>query len=263
MPTPFRQSSVILQRGSILLAMLAATAFCADFTFDIPAVPVSLNIAGQPVEIGITGTIFGSEPKRGEAEQPFNLSLRANLADFQNHLTPLLQAELNQSNRCGERIAVENATLVPVAPAGRLTVQLHFEKWACFKALGKENAKKLLAGDGTVQVLLTPRLEESNAIRLDAEVGKIDADGPLGDLLRAGSLGAALRDKIRESLLKAIEKSADLEVVVPAQARPFVAIQSIAFGDGGSGSLVLNLAGRLSIPPAQVSSILDQFRNRR
>ena len=64
-------------------------------------------------------------------------------------------------------------------------------------------------------------MEESNAIRLDAEVGKIDADGPLGDLLRAGSLGAALRDKIRESLLKAIEKSADLEVVVPAPGQSF------------------------------------------
>jgi len=68
---------------------------------------------------------------------------------------------------------------------------------------------------------------------------------------------------MREALLKTIQKSADLEAVVPAQARPFVTIQSAAFADGGSGRLALNLAGRLLIPGSQVSTVLDQFRNHR
>jgi hypothetical protein len=178
-------------------------------------------------------------------------------------MTPLMQAELNQSNHCGERISIENATLAPAAPTGRLTVQLHFEKWACFKAFGKENAKRLLGGNGTVEVILTPRVEEASAVRLDAEVGKIDADGSLGEVLRSGSMGAALRDKIREAVLKAIRKAADLEAVVPAQARPFVTIQSVAFADGGSGSLMLNLAGRLMVSGQQVSTVLEKFSNRK
>jgi hypothetical protein len=244
-------------RACLILAALPALAFSADLNFEIPPLPVSVDIAGQPVAITISGHISGSA-----TEQSLTLSLSADLSDFQNHLTPLLQSELNQSNRCGERISVENATLAPAPPAGRLTVQLHFEKWVCFKALGKENAKKLLAGNGTVQVLLTPGLEEGNAVRLDADITKIDADGPLGDVLRSEPLGTALRDKIREAMLKAIRKSTDLQAVVPAQAQPFVTLQSVAFADPGGGRIALNLNGRLRIPRDQAAAILEQFRNR-
>jgi hypothetical protein len=173
-----------------------------------------------------------------------------------------MQTELNQSNHCGERISIEQATLEPAAPTGHLNVQLHFEKWACLKVFGKENAKRLIGGNGTVQVILTPRVEDGKAVRLDAEVGKIDADGSLGEVLRSGSLGVAVRDKIRAALLKAIEKSTGLEAAIPEQARPFVTIQSAAFADAGSGRLSLNLAGQLLIPSAQVSAVLDQFRKR-
>jgi hypothetical protein len=261
--TALRRKSLIVHRAWIVLAVLPAAAFSADFTFEIPPAPVSLNIAGQAVALTISGVITGAPARRGESEQSFNLSLRGELADFQNHLTPVLQAELNQSNRCGERISIEHATLAPAAPSGRLTVQLHFEKWACFKAFGKENAKRLLGGNGIVQVILTPRVQDGKTVRLDAEIGNIDADGPLGEALRSGSVGAALRDKIREALLKAIQKPVDLEAVVPAQAQPFVTIHSASFADAGAGRLALHLAGRLLVPGPQVSSVLEQFRNHR
>ncbi len=261
--TAHHLNSLIIHRPWTVLTALSAAALSAELPFEIPPIPVSLNIAGQPVALTISGTISESAVSGGASAQAFNLSLHADLAGLQDHMTPLLQAELNQSNRCGDRISIEHATLVPAAPAGRLTVQLHFEKWACFKAFGKENAKRLLGGNGTVQVILTPRVEEGSAIRLDAEIGDISADGSLGEALRSGSVGPAMRDRIRAALLKAIQKSADLEAVVPAQARPFVTIQSAAFADGGSGHLALDLAGRLLVPKVQVSSVLEQFRNHR
>jgi hypothetical protein len=224
--------------------------------FDIPPVPVSLNVAGQPVAIVVSGNVSGA------AEQPLALNLHADLSELQSHMTPLLQAELNQSNRCGERISVEKATLVPAVPAGRMTVQLHFEKWACLKAFGKENAKRLVGGNGSVQVLLTPRVQDGNTVSLDAEIGNIEADGSVGELLHS-DYGATLRDKIRQALLKAIEKSASLEAVVPAQAQPFVTIQSVEFAERGTGILVLNLSGRLKVPGAQVATVLEQFHNKR
>jgi len=238
----------------ILAGLTSAAAVSADLVFEIPPVPISVNIAGQPVALVISGNV--------SASQPFNLNLRADLSDLQNQLTSIMQSELNQSNHCGERISIEQVTLVPAAPTGHLSVQLHFEKWACLKVFGRENAKRLIGGNGTVRVILTPRVEDGKAVRLDAEVGKIDADGSLGEVLRSGSLGAAVRDKIRAALLKAIEKSTDAEAAIPEQARPFVTIQTVAFGDGGSGRLMLNLAGQLLIPSAQVSAVLDQFRNR-
>jgi hypothetical protein len=229
----------------------------AELAFQIPPVPVSIKIAGQAVSIPISGDVSG------ESEQALHLRLHADLADLQSHLTPILQAELNQSNRCGERISIENSTLIPAAPAGNLTVQLHFEKWACIKAFGKENAKRLLGGNGAVVVILTPRVEDGKAVRLDAAIGRIDADGSLGEALHSGSLGAALRDKIRDALVKAIEKAADLNAVVPEQARPFASIESAVFADGGSNRLQLNLAARLAVPARQASLVLEQLHNRR
>jgi hypothetical protein len=238
------------------LAALPLAAFGADVSFEIPPVPLSLSVAGQPVTINISGNVSGA------SGQPLNLTLRAELTDLQSHMTPLLQTELNQSNRCGERISVERATLVPAAPAARMTVQLHFEKWACFKAFGKENTTRLVGGNGTVQVLLTPRLDEGQTVRLDAEIGNIDADGSLGELLHS-EYGNTLRDKIRDALLKALQKSSGLEAVVPAQARPFVTLQSVEFAERGTGILVLNLAGRVMVPGEQISSVLEQFRNKK
>jgi hypothetical protein len=217
---------------------------------------MSLSVAGQPVTIPISGNVSGA------SGQPLKLTLQAELTDLQSHMTPLLQTELNQSNRCGERISVERATLVTAAPAARMTVQLHFEKWACFKAFGKENTTRLVGGNGTVQVLLTPRLDEGQTVRLDAEIGNIDADGSLGELLHS-DYGNTLRDKIREALLKALQKSSGLEAVVPAQARPFVTLQSVEFAERGTGILMLNLEGRVMVPGEQVSSVLEQFHNKK
>ena len=241
-PDSRRHNSLISRRLGIVPVALAAAVFGADLMFEIPPVPLSVDIAGQLVALTISGNISGSPAPSRESAQSFHLNLRADLADLQNHLTPLLQSELDQSNRCGERIAIQNATLVPSPPAGRLTVQLHFEKWACFKALGKENAKRLLGGNGTVQVMLTPRVDEGNTVRLDADIGKIDADGSLGEVLRSGSLGDALRDKIREALLKAIQKSADLQVRASGTG-PALRHHSVDLflEDGGSGRLTLTL----------------------
>jgi hypothetical protein len=247
---------LISHRALIVLAAVPCAAWSADVAFDIPPVPVSLNVGGQPVAIVVSGNVTGA------AEQRFVLNLHADLSELQSHMTPMLQTELNQSNRCGERISVEKATLVPAVPAGRMTVQLHFEKWACLKAFGRENAKRLVGGDGSVQVLVTPRVQDGNTVSLDAEIGNIDADGSLGELLHS-EYGATVRDKIRQALLKAIQKSASMEAVVPAQAQPFVTIQSVEFAERGTGILVLNLSGRLKVPGAQVASVLEQFHTRR
>ena len=250
----------------VVLASLPLCAQGAGFTFEIPPVQASLDVSGQPIAITVAGSISESAAGRGEGAPGFTFNLRANLRDLQDHLTPLLQSQLNQSNRCGERMSVEQASIVPAPPAAHLTVRVHFERWACLKAFGKENTKRLVGGDGTVQMTLTPVVEQGgpqgNAVRLDAQVGSIEADGSLGELLRSGSLGAALRDKIRDSILKAVQKSTDLRAVLPPLAQPFVNIRSVAFDDDPGGGLALKIAGGLLVPAQQVSSLLAQLRDR-
>ena len=252
--------------------MTAGVAFSVEFVFEIPPIPVSVDLAGQHVTLTVSGQVSGSPAPPGPAEQTFRLKLLADLGDFQSHLTPILQAELNKSDRCGERLSIRNATLTPAAPTGLLAVQLHFEKWICIKALGQDSAKKLVGGDATVRVTLTPRMENAvsdktgravQTVGLDAEIGTIDADGSLGEVMRSGTVGPALRDKIRESLLKAIEKSTALDGVLPAEAQRFVTIQTIAFGDRGSGRLELDFAGRMQLPGEQIAAVLEQLGNRK
>lgn len=226
-------------------------------TFDIPAVPVPLNIAGQPVAITVSGTVSQTN------QQNLALDLHADLTDLQSHITALLQAEVDESSRCGNRIAVERGILAPAGTSAKLTVQLHFEKWACIKAFHKENATKLVGSNDIVHLLLTPHIEVgAQTIRLDADVGDIDADGTLGDLLHS-EYGGPLRDKIRAALLKAIQKSSGLEAVVPEQARPFVTIQSVQFAERGTGILLLQLTGRVTVPPGKLASVLEQFQAKR
>jgi len=252
------------RRPLIALFLLPAAAFGVDFTFEIPPLPVTVEIGSQRVSLMVAGDLSASPTQPSASDQSFNLNMRADLGDLQTHLTPLLQSEINRSERCGERISVQNATLTPAEPAAHLAVQLHFEKWICIKAIG-DSAKKLLAADGTVNVVMTPRLEETasgKAVRLDADIGTIEAGGPLGELLRSGTVGTVLRDKIRDAFLKAIQKSTDLDGVMPAEAKRFVSLQSITFVDGGFGRLALDITGQLKVSGEQVSTVLEQFGNR-
>jgi len=260
-----RQNCLIPKRLFLALALFTTAALCADFTFEIPPVSAPLEIGGQTVTITLAGELSASPQAPGPGDQTFNFNLRADLGDLQNKLTPILQAELNKSERCGDRISLQSASLAPVPPTANLALGVHFEKWICIKSLG-DAAKKLTGGDATIHVILTPHLENTESgvqsVRLDADIATIEADGPLGEALRSGSVGAALRDKIRQAMLKALQKSTDLAAVMPAPIRRFVAMQKISFADAGFGRPALDIAGQLKVPGEAVSTVLEEFGNR-
>jgi hypothetical protein len=62
-----------------------------------------------------------------------------------------------------------------------------------------------------MEINLTPSVRE-NDIALGAEVRKIDADGSLGDVLRSGSVGDSIREKIAASIGSAIRKTNESEI---------------------------------------------------
>jgi len=101
-----------------------------------------------------------------------------------------------------------------------------------------------------VEVNLTPSFGE-NRITLAAQVRKIDADGSLGELLRSGSLGDSIRDKIAASVESAIQKSANLKSTLPAELENLAAIQTVQFADGGAGRLWLTISGEVRLSAEQ------------
>ena len=171
-----------------LILSLSVAGFSQDLTFSLPPLKTTMDAGSQPVTIIVTGKVSGNQ-------QAVRLKLSADLSDLQDHLADILRAQLNRSDRCGERLTVEQAAIQPAAPAAALTASLHYEKWACVKALGKQITKRIVGGNAMIPVKLTPVVGEGRELKLIGEVGEIQADGSLGEVLRSGSFR---RDAARE-----------------------------------------------------------------
>ena len=220
--------------------ILAVVCLAQTDTVKIPPLKTSLTMEGQPVAITVWGAV-----------SPAHLSATVDLGDFQEHLTPILAAQLNRQDKCGERLAVER---VVRAPTGLLTANVHYERFGCAKALGKEISRRLVGGNAVVEVNLTPSVVD-NHIALSAEVRKIDADGSLGEALRSGSFGDSLRQKIADSIESSIQKSADLKSALPAGLDSVAILRTVQFADGGSGRLWLTIDGELHLSPEQFQGL--------
>jgi hypothetical protein len=227
-------------------ALCLAQAQSGDPRLEIPPIKVSVNLDQQPIEITLWGTV--SPAPSGILA----LALTLDLGGLQEHLTPVLAAQLNRSDRCGERLSVEHAVFSPSAPSSVLNV--NFERFACVKAFGKQIVKRLLGGHGTIEVNLTPSVVENNIV-LAAEVRKIDADGSLGDALRSGSAGDSIRQNIADGVESAIQKAADLKSTLPTTLQNAITIQKVEFADGGAGRLWLTMAGEVRLTAEQMRAV--------
>jgi hypothetical protein len=252
--------------GVVLVVILVAavrltSAEAQNLTFRIPPVKIPFTVKDQAVTI--TASALISMVSKDRDLDVFKLELSADLADLQRNMTGLLSSQLDKDDHCGDRIAIQNATLVPAEPASLATVQLHYERWACIKAFGKQQAKRVVGGNASIAVKLTPGVEENNTeLRLVPEVGTVQADGSLGDLLRSGTFGEMLRDKIRSAILSAMQKGTNLGATLPPAAQGYATIENAAFRDAGLGRLMVVLDGQLRITKEQVQILSRQVRER-
>jgi hypothetical protein len=270
-----RVSDSVAPRGGLIVRMsrscatlvlvvgiqaLSAPARGEEFTFKIPAQKVSLNVDSQPIAIIASGII--SVTTRGHDEYLLKLELAADLSDFQQKMTGLLRSQLDKDDRCGDRIAIQQGSLTPAEPSSLAVVQLHYERYVCVKAFGKQMPRKLVGGNGMVQMKLTPTVEEGKTLRLVPEVELIQADGSLGELLRSGPIGNMLREKITKALLSAMQKGTERSLTLPPAAQDIAAIDKAQFKDAGSGRLAVVLGGEAQISAKQVQLLRSQLKQR-
>ncbi len=184
-------------RPLLIRALAPVALYAAAASFEIPPVTASVTAAGQTIPVPSSGAIAQS------AQCAFDFNLRAGMAGLQDHITPILQSLLNKSDGCGERLSIQNAILTPAPTAAQLTIQFHFEKFDCVKllgkeALGKQSSKRLLGGNDTALLLITPVVEQTNAVRLSADVGRLSLEtrGRLAiPLAKVASLTGQLRGR--------------------------------------------------------------------
>lgn len=245
----------------VIFVALPAGATDKTVTFKIPPVKIPVNVKDQRITMVASGLITLTSKAQGL--NILNLQLTADMSDLQQHMTELLVAQLDKDDHCGDRITIQHATLTPAEPASLAVVQLHYERWACAKVFGKEQAKRVIGGNAVIQMTLTPAVEEdSTELRLVPEVGPIQADGSLGELLRSGTLGDMLREKIRNAILSAMQKGTDLSATLPPAVQGYAKIKDARFKDGGDGRLLVLLDGEIKITNEQIQTLSKQVKQR-
>jgi hypothetical protein len=241
-------------------AQLTATA--QNAVFNIPPVKIPLEFKDQPLTVTASARLTLTTPK-DRSLRILNLELTGDLSDLQTNLTPLLSSQLNRDDRCGDRITIQSASLTPADPASQALVQLHVERWACVKALGKQVAKRLIEGDAQIPIKLTPAIaEDGTGLQLVPEVGEIQASGSLGELLRSGLLGNTIRDKIHNTILTALQKATNFKATLPPAIQDYVTIRNAEFKDAGDGRLLVVLEAEARITQEQAHLLSDQVKQR-
>ena len=225
----------------------------SDLTFTLP---------GQTTaEVPVSGEL--SQRAAQGAHRTFRLRMVVDLSDLEERATEILRAQLDAARSCGERLAVREATMTSATPAALVALQLHYERWSCFKLAGQTGSQELAEQEGSVEVKVTPLVGKANTLKLEAELSRIVAGGAMGDSLRSGDLGQELRDKLTHSILSAVPLGENFQKYLPPAAREFAIVQNAKFQDTGVGKLSVILDGQLDLSDEQVNLMASQLNEAR
>jgi hypothetical protein len=233
-----------------------------DLAFVLPQGRSMVSVGGRTIPVAVSGVL--TKIAAQSSQRAFKLELAANLSELQQNIFEILQAQLDSSQLCGQRVAIRQATLSPATPASLVMVRLHFERWICTRTSGRQTASELAEGDGTVEIKLTAAMEMPNAsapgtLKITAAFGRIDATGMLGEELRSGSLGEELRDQVVQSVLSAARAGSDFKSALPPAAQNSAVIQSAKFQDVGVGGLSVVLEGQIELSNEQADQLARQI----
>jgi len=228
--------------------------------FSLPALTNSITIAGQPISIAVSGAVTRTSSESGH--NIFSLKVVADLSDLQQNITAILRSQLNLDSRCGERIEIQDASLIPQAPSTLVITHLHFERWICPSGSSWQNPVELAAGDGVIEIKLTPSVGQSSGVTLASVITRVQADGFLRDSLRSGDLGVTLRDQITASLQTALQKAVDLKTTLPPAANEAATVQQAQFDNAGADQLSLVIDGQLQFSDEETKQFAAQLKQR-
>jgi hypothetical protein len=230
-----------------------------DLVFTVPAVTNSMDIGGQTIAIPAATSLSRAS---GDDERNYRFKLSADLSDVQREISGMLQVQIDRSPPCGERVAIRRATLVPLGTASLVRAQMHYERWFCQPGQGSGSPLQLASGDGTIEIKVIPSVAPDQGLRLVPEIGHVEADGSLREMLSSGALGVLLRDQIAATVLSALQKGTDLKAAFPPAAQGLVSLEQAQFQEQGAGRLSLDLEGRLQFSDEQAKQVAAQLKQR-
>jgi hypothetical protein len=238
-----------------------------ELSFNFPLSTNTTNVAGETVSIPASGVVSrissnASSTVVDKSHNLFHLKLTADLADLQQNITALLRSRLNRDPRCGERITIQQASFTPLAAAGLVAANVHYERWVCPLGPVRGSSMEVTSGEGEIEIKLSASVDPKTGLLLVPEISRVTAAGSLRDLLRSGDLGVTLRDGVAASLLSALQKTADLQTALPPAVQQSATLQKAQFQETGVDQLSLVLEGQLQLSDAQLGQFTDQLQQR-
>ncbi|HVR27138.1 MAG TPA: hypothetical protein VMU26_27905 [Candidatus Polarisedimenticolia bacterium] len=231
-----------------------------DSAFNLPPVKNTVKFSDQAITVITSGVVSNSVAEGGG--NTFAVQLTADMSDLQQTIADVLRVRLDQADRCGERIAVQTAALTPQGSVAVVTTQLHYERWTCNTMFGRENMNEMVEGNGTIEVKMTPAVAEDGTLRLVTQLGRVEAEGLVGELLRSSTLGETLCAKISDSVLSALLQGGDFKAALPAGARSYATLRRAQFQGTGLGRLITVLNGEIRVSNENLLAVTSQLRER-
>ena len=217
----------------------------------------SVTIGNQTIAVRTSATI--SRAPAANLDNVVHLQMSSNLGDLQQSITPILQSQLAHSDPCGERVAIQQAMVSTSSPTTDVSVQLHFERWACLGASASKTPMEVMEANGTMTVKITPEVEKDGSLSLLTQIETVEANGMLAEMLRSGPLGDAVREEIKKSFVAALQNSLKLNAVLLLMGPDSAAIETAKFvRDGDGGTLAIALDGHLHLSGEQVAALNGQ-----
>lgn len=249
----FHDQQFSLGRGMGIEDVMGA----GELTLNLSSVESVIYIEKRPIAITLAGTISKAA---AEDHNRFNLELAGDFSDLQQKIGEILESKFDQSDPCGEQVRIQEAALTAQAPASLVVTQLHLARWTCFGSLGQASPNELAEGNGTIELKFTPLVEQNRTLQLVPSVNRVDADAFVGEQLRSGSLGTALREEITRLLLSAMQTGVYFKAILPAVAQENAVIEKAEFREAGGVRIVLD--GTIQISDEQVKLMVNQLKDR-
>jgi hypothetical protein len=231
-----------------------------ETSFNLPVTRNTVNFANQAVAVTTTGVV--AKAVAANSVNIFSVKLTADLSDLQQTIVDVLRTQLDKTDQCGEQIGLRTATLTPQGAAGVVVTTLHYERWTCNTMFGKPSMNELVEGNGTIEVKLTPVIAENGTLRLAAQIGYVNAEGMVAELLRSGALGEALRDKISAAVLSALQQGGDLKTALPTGVRDYASLKHAQFQGTGSGRLIAVMDGEIRVSDDNLIAVTHALSQR-
>lgn len=119
-------------------------------------------------------------------------------------------------------------------------------------------SNEMAEGNATVQLKLTAGVDPNGELQVAAEIGRVQADKFLADLVRSGELGSALQEKIGSSVLAAVT---NFRSALPPAAASTKA-RSVRFQNSRADELSAVVSGELRISEQQTKLLGSQLQER-